>query len=333
MPGFVRPFSVLFDAPPHRGPVTDHFDGRRFHNRESTEHAGFGSLIKWMAGRKKGPWTRVDPEPGPPPPERVTGETCRVTFVGHATLLVQMDGMNLLTDPVWGARVGPGARLGPKRFRPPALNFDDLPPIDAVLLSHNHYDHLCEPTMRRLAETHGPVVYTGLGNGALLRRYGIEEVHELGWWQSAPFGETAVTAVPMRHFSGRGATDRDRTLWCGLHVAHPAGGLLFAGDTGYGEHFAAIRERLGGPRVALLPIGAYRPRWFMRSVHVDPAEAVQAHRDLGAQTSVAMHFGTFALADDGMEEPLRDLADARTEQGVDEASFRVLDHGIGAELP
>ena len=323
---------MIFDAPPYRGPESDHFDGKRFHNLEPGGH-GTGAALKWMLNRDKGRWTPVSQDPGPPPPEQVEGDCLRVTLVGHATLLVQLAGLNLLTDPVWADRVGPKGKIGPKRFRPPALRFEDLPPIDLVLLSHNHYDHLCEPTMRRLAAEHSPTVVTGLGNGALLAEYGVTDARELDWWQATAVGSSTVTSVPMRHFSGRGLTDRDTTLWCGLHVAHPAGSVLFAGDTGYGEHFTRIRERLGPPRVALLPIGAYEPRWFMKAVHVDPAEAVRAHEDLGAGTSVAMHYGTFALADDGMDAPERELGDALAERDLDEGAFRVLTHGEGALLP
>ncbi|MBO6940673.1 MAG: MBL fold metallo-hydrolase [Deltaproteobacteria bacterium] len=328
---------MFFNAPPYRGPESDHFDGTRFRNLESTTHGTPGSLLKWMMNRDRGPWTTVAEEPGPPPPERVSGQQCRVTFVGHATLLVQVAGLNLLTDPVWAERVGPRSKVGPKRYRRPGLRFEDLPPIDAVLLSHNHYDHLCEATMRRLATEHQPTVITGLGNAQLLSTFDVDDARDLDWWEHTTLdtgaGAVRVSAVPMRHFSGRGPGDRDRTLWCGLHVAHPSGGILFAGDTGYGEHFAQIRERLGAPRVALLPIGAYRPRFMMQAIHVDPAEAVQAHLDLGATTSIAMHFGTFPLADDGMDEPTEDLADALAERGVGDDDFRVIPHGVGVNVP
>jgi len=328
---------MFFNAPPYRGPESDHFDGTRFRNLESTTHGTPMSLLKWMMNRDRGPWTPRDGEPGPPPPERVSGDECRVTFVGHATLLVQVAGLNLLTDPVWAERVGPKSKVGPKRHRPPGLHFEDLPPIDAVLLSHNHYDHLCEATTQRLAERHQPTVVTGLGNAQLLRRFAVDDARDLDWWERTTLdtgvGEVVVSAVPMRHFSGRGPGDRDQTLWCGLHVAHPSGAILFAGDTGYGEHFGEIRKRLGAPRLALLPIGAYRPRFMMRAIHVDPAEAVQAHVDLGARTSVAMHFGTFPLADDGMDEPERDLAQALDEAELSAEDFRVVAHGVGVNIP
>ena len=324
---------AFYNAPPHRGPASDHFDGTRFRNTDrSIGHATAPSLLEWMLNRDMGPWQRIDQPPGPKPVVEVARGACRVTLVGHATLLVQMHGLNMLTDPVWATRIGPVSWAGPKRYRAPALRFDELPPIHLVLLSHNHYDHLCLPTMRRLWAEHRAPVVTGLGNAALLKQHGIENVVELDWWQTQMVGDVEITGVEMQHFSGRGPTDRDVTLWMGLTVHHPDGQVLFCGDTGYGEHFTRIRERVGSPRVALIPIGAFRPRWFMKRVHVDPHEAVQAHLDLGADRSVAMHYGTFKLADDGMDEPVRALAEARSELGVAEEAFRVLEHGHAAEL-
>ena len=325
---------ALFNAPGYRGPQSDHFDGTRFINRRGDgSHSHPTGVLRWLLTRKKGPWRNVDAEPGPPPPERVEGDTLRITLVGHATVLVQMAGLNFLTDPIWAERTSPVTFAGPKRFRPPGLRFEDLPPIDLVLVSHNHYDHLCVETLRRLSEKHRMPIVTGLGNVAFLEQQGIAGGVEIDWWDSTSIDGVKVQAVPMEHFSGRGPGDRDRTLWAGFVVRHPAGDVLFAGDTGYGDQFKEIRDRIGAPRVALLPIGAFEPVWFMSPVHVSPAEAVTAHRDLGAKTSVAIHYGTFALADDGMDEPVEKLVVARKEQGVSEDDFRVLEHGIGQDLP
>ncbi|MCA9612769.1 MAG: MBL fold metallo-hydrolase [Myxococcales bacterium] len=328
---------AFFNAPRWRGPLSDHFDGRRFRNTNpDMHHAKPRDLLKWMSSRERGPWRYVDTPPGPKPPERVEGDTMRVTFVGHATLLVQMEGLNVLTDPLFEPRTSPVSFAGPKRFRPPGIRFEDLPPIDLVLLSHNHYDHCCVPTLRRLAQTHGaPPIVTGLGNLALFEKEGIAGEHvELDWWQHVRIGESTVHFVEMQHFSGRGPADRDVTLWGGVAVEHPkAGTVLFCGDTGYGPHFARIRAHLGDVRLALVPIGAFRPRWFMRWVHVDPEESVRAHLDLGARTSVGMHFGTFALADDGQDEPLVLLDEARARHGVSPDAFVVLEHGAGFDAP
>jgi L-ascorbate metabolism protein UlaG (beta-lactamase superfamily) len=327
-----------FAAPPWRGPRTDHFDGRHFHNESGAAlHADFGSFLRWRFTRELGPW-HGEPHatPGPPPPRAVTGGALRVTFVGHATVLLQMDGVNVLTDPVWSARVSPVPFAGPRRVRPPGLRFEDLPPIHAVLLSHNHYDHMDVATLRRLARDHHPRFFTALGNAAFLAAKGIGPVEELDWWgdAAAPVAGLTVTAVPAQHFSNRSVGDRDVTLWCGFVLRGAAGAVYFAGDTGFGPHFAEIRARLGAPRLALLPIGAYRPRWFMGPIHVSPEEAVMAHHALGAGTSVAVHFGTFVLADDGETEPVEDLERyLATAPAPVRPRFWVLGFGEGRDVP
>jgi len=322
----------------HTGPPTDHFDGERFRNAAETVHASAGGLAKWMLTRERGSWQSfIDAEPGPAPPPRVGVGELRVTFVGHATVLVQMDGLNLLTDPVWSNRASPFGWVGPRRHRPPGIRFEDLPPIDVVLLSHNHYDHLDVDTLRRLAETHSPRIVTGLGNAALCEAEGIGGAEDLDWWQSTRASEQVrIVSVPARHFSGRGLGDRDQTLWMGHVVEGPAGRVYFAGDSGYGDHFTHIRERLGAPRLALLPIGAYEPRWFMQAVHMNPEEAVRAHVDLDAGTSVGIHFGTFRLTDEGQDEPVAALGRALTAASAEARGaprFWVLDHGEGRDVP
>ena len=313
----------LIAAPRYRGPLSDHFDGERFHN--------FGpgwqseqSFIKWMLTRDRGAWREWTDAPfGPPPPRNVGDGELRITFINHATTLVQLDGVNILTDPIWSERTSPVGFAGPKRHRPPGIRFEDLPPIDLVLVSHNHYDHLDVPTLRRLT---GARIITALGNGALMRRHGIVAA-ELDWWESRDI----VTAVPSQHFSARGLTDRNRNLWCGFVIGSQSGNVYFAGDTGWGTHFAEIGRRFQPMRLALLPIGAYRPRWFMKPAHIDPAEAVEAHHALKAQTSVAIHFGTFALGDDGEFEPVRDLESAIAANG--NPRFWILQHGEGRDVP
>ncbi len=324
-----------FSTPRWSGPVSDHFDGRRFHNGpEAAQPHGAAGLIKWMSHREQGPWRDfVDDPPGEPPPRRVEGPgALRATFVGHSTVLLQLDGLNVLTDPIWSERASPVAFAGPKRIRPPGIRFEDLPPIDVVLVSHNHYDHLDLPTLRRLAERDRPRMVVPLGNKAVLDKAGLPGSTELDWWQEAPLAPgVKVVAVPARHFSNRGPFDDGNGLWAGYVLEGRSGGrVYFAGDTGYGPHFKEIARRVGAPRLALLPIGAYRPRWFMGPVHMGPDQAVEAARDVGAQTSLAIHFGTFKLADDGEEEPVRDLEEALARSpGVD---FRVLRFGQGSDL-
>ncbi len=323
-------------GPRYQGPPSDHFDGRRFHNLDTTVRPRRpGEFWRWISQRTPGPWRPwTDAPPGPTPPRRVHGEALRVTFVNHATALIQTAGLNLLTDPIWSSRASPVSWAGPRRVRPPGLHFAQLPPIDLVLVSHNHYDHLDLPTLRRLHREHGPLFVVGLGNGALLRAAGIDRVLELDWWQRHPLAPgITLTATPAQHFSARGLCDRNATLWVGYHLDTPAGAVFFAGDTGYGDHFRQVRQRLGAPRLALLPIGAYRPTWFMARVHVSPAQAVRAALDLGAGTSVGIHFGTFRLADDGQDEPVHDLRRALRALGEAAPRFWTLDFGEGRLVP
>ena len=323
-----------FSAPRYQGPRSDHFDGERFRNQGEVAEHGWSDFWKWSRNREQGPWREwTDAEPGPPPPRRVGDGAIRVTFVNHATTLVQLDGVNVLTDPIWSDRASPFGFAGPKRVRPPGIRFEDLPPIDAVLVSHNHYDHLDLPTLRRLSEAFGPRVFAGLGNAQFLEREGISRATDLDWWQSVELRNgVRLTAVPVQHFSGRGMCDRAATLWAGYVLEGQGGKVFFAGDTGYGRHFAQIRERFGQPALSILPIGAFRPEWFMHPVHVTPDEAVQAHRVLGSRQSVAMHFGTFILADDGQNEPVQRLRAALARERISAGEFRVLGFGEGLDV-
>lgn len=316
-------------------PAGSHFDGVRFRNEEPSAHASFGGVLRWMVTRKPCPWPRVDDAPsGPPPPERVGRGQLRVTYVNHATVLIQMDGVNVLTDPIWSDRCSPVSWAGPRRVRPPGIRFEDLPPIDLVLVSHDHYDHLDLPTLSRLRDTFGPRVVCGLGNGAFLADNGIGGAEDLDWWGSAAVTpEVTVTAVPAQHFSGRGLINRDRTLWAGFVLTGPAGAVYFAGDTGFGPHFAQIAERFGRVRLALLPIGAYRPEWFMARVHCSPDDALRAHETLSAGTTVGIHFGTFRLADDGRDEAPERVAALLAEIPEPRPRFWVLGFGEGRDVP
>ncbi|HYO78113.1 MAG TPA: MBL fold metallo-hydrolase [Thermoanaerobaculia bacterium] len=297
----------LLSAPKDRGEKSDHFDGKQFHNLEPTTHAGFTDMLRWQANRDEGPWEKWrEITPATALPKRVAG--LRVTMVNHATLLVQTENVNILTDPIWSERCSPFSFIGPKRHHAPGIRFEDLPPIDVVILSHNHYDHMDVPTLQRLSREHKPRIFAGLGNGAFLRAQNIARVTELDWWDAAPVGPgVRVNAVPAQHFSSRGLADRDANLWCGYVIETTEGPIFFAGDTGWGSHFAKVNERFGRARLALLPIGAFRPEWFMCAVHISPKDAVRAAKDLEADLSIPMHYGTFHLGDDGQDEPLQVL--------------------------
>lgn len=324
----------LLSRPGRVHPASDHCDGARFFNPSHPERP-LTQVFTWLRTRKPARWPGwVDNEVFPPPPARHSTRLrdWRVTFVNHATVLVQVGPYNLLTDPVWAARVSPFRNLGPRRVRAAGVALKDLPTIDVVLLSHNHYDHLDLATLKFLARRDNPLVVTGLGNAPLLADNGIRHVSELDWWEHVAFKDLRIHFTPAQHFSGRGVRDRDMTLWGGLWVETSAGALFFAGDTGYGAHFREIRERLGVPRLALLPIGAYEPYWFMGPVHMNPDDAVRAHCDLDAGTSLSIHFNTFQLTDEPIDRPVRDLADALDRYRVEPSRFVVLKEGEGRAI-
>lgn len=303
-----------FSAPKYRGPKSDHFDGKRFLNLRRTEHSGFGKVLKWLMNRDEGRWTEWREITPSVPPER--SERLRVTWVNHSTMLIQVANVNVLTDPIWSKRCSPVQWAGPKRHHAPGIRFEDLPPIDAVLISHNHYDHLDDWTLKRLKRKQ---TFVALGNAAYLKG-----ATDLDWWEPAAISdEVRVHCVPAQHFSSRGLRDRDANLWCGFVLETPRGKIYFAGDTGYGPHFQMIRERFGPMQLALLPIGAFRPEWFMCSVHISPQDAVRAARELHAEVSIPMHYYTFHLGDDGQDEPVEIL---RREMTSD-ARFEILAPG------
>jgi L-ascorbate metabolism protein UlaG (beta-lactamase superfamily) len=321
-----------YSSPAYHGPPSDHFDGEQFFNA-GVEQKGIADLLRWQRTRERGVWRDyADEPPGPPPPRRVGPGQLRVTFVNHATTLIQADGLNVLTDPIWSERPSPLSWIGPRRVRPPGIRFEDLPPIDAVLISHDHYDHLDVPTLQRLSRRFPRArFYAGLGNAAFLAGKHIRNVRELDWWQELRLGQVTLAAVPAQHFSNRGLCDRNCALFAGYVLKGPAGVIFFAGDTGFGPHFAEIRRRYGPARLALLPIGAYKPEWFMGPIHMSPLQAVQAHEALGARTSVAIHFGTFDLADDGQDEAPAELRRALAQDPA--ARFWVLGFGEGRDVP
>ncbi|GHF36386.1 MBL fold metallo-hydrolase [Seohaeicola zhoushanensis] len=316
--------------PYYDGPVSDHFDGRRFHNPGGHPLNGFSALLRWQFGkdtRARWPQQVTSPHQGTRPEARV--DDLRVTMVGHATLLIQTAGINILTDPHWSERASPVQFAGPKRVTQPGIAFDDLPKIDLVLLSHNHYDHLDTITLRRLQAAHTPQVITPLGNDTLLRRLvpGIR-VSAHDWGAAVPTGPLTVHLDPCHHWSARGTRDRAMALWASMTIEGPAGRILFIGDTGFdrGRPYEVVR-RHGPLRLAILPVGAYEPRWFMSPQHQDPAEAVEGFLRCGAEAAIGHHWGTFQLTNEEREAPPQALAAALAARGIAPERFRALHAG------
>ena len=309
---------------------SDHFDGQRFFN--PTLPKGYVTLrrnVLKMLREPRKPWPAWVENRGVPRLDaKLDAGEIAITFVNHATFLIQAGGIAILTDPIWSERASPFRRIGPKRVRAPGVGFDALPPIDLVLLSHNHYDHLDLATLARLRARFDPTVLAAAGDGRLLAPLGFARIHELDWWEPVRPGDgLAITFVPAQHFSARGLFDRERSLWGGYMIESRGRRIYFGGDTGYSSHFVDIRNRLGSPDIAILGIGAYEPRWFMKTVHMNPAEAVRAHRDLGSRQSIGMHFGTFQLTTEAIDQPRIDLKVALAESDIPESEFVTLQEG------
>ena len=325
----------LFSGPRHRGAATANFDGERFHNPAELPRPGAAEVLGLVLSTHRGAWDEWrERAPGPPPPTRAGTGSLRATFINHATVLLQLDGVNVLTDPIWSERCSPLPFAGPRRHVPPGLRMEDLPPLDAVVVSHNHYDHLDLPTLKALSDRFAPRIFVGLGNRALLEAEGILHVEELDWWQEVALSPgVRLHGVPAQHFSNRGLVDGAGTLWLGYVLESAAGAAYFAGDTALAGHFAAVRHRFGPPRLAVLPIGAFRPEPVMSAVHMSPEQALEAHRVLGAGVSLGVHFGTFQLGADGQDEPPERLRAAVQAAPFPRPAFWTLAPGEGREVP
>jgi len=321
-------------APAHHGPHS-------FVNVPPQPVFTIWTQIRCLIGLEKPDPPAVDPAlfPSVFKPETVKPDLGRIrhpdpsaiqlTWIGHSSFLIQVDGLNILTDPVFSRRVSPVSFAGPVRLAPPGLDFKDLPAIDAVLISHNHYDHMDKPTLQRLGN--GPRAFVPLGHHRRLAGWGVFRVSELDWWQTSFLGPVLVHCVPARHNSNRGLFDIDQDLWSGWVVETKKGNIYFAGDTAYGAHFREIAARFGPIRLALLPIGHYGPHRLVKIVHMDPAEAILAHLDLGAALSVAMHWGTFPMSPAPPSEPLAEpplyFKKTLNEAGLSPAAFQLLKIG------
>ncbi len=294
--------------PEYRGPRSDHFDGRHFFNEEPFEEQQPSELARWQLKRQRGAWPDSDAIAAPAPPRRVGSGTMRVTMVNHATVLLQLDSLNILTDPVWSSHVGLEGQLGVRRHRPPGIPFDSLPPIDIVLISHDHYDHMDLPSLLRLQRRDHPRILTGLGNPGYLASQGVQGAGQLDWWQAASLGPgVRVTAVPARHWSGRSLSDRYERLWVGFVIEGAHDTVYFAGDTGWGRMYRELHARWSHFTLALLPIAPFRPRWYMARKHLSPEDAVRAAIATRSATVIPIHWGTFQLGDDGESEAVDTL--------------------------
>ncbi|MEW9805967.1 MBL fold metallo-hydrolase [Mesorhizobium sp. ZMM04-5] len=323
----------------YRGAESDHFRAGRFFNPEGEAPRGLADLLRWRMSRGRKAWPASWPSPFQPakPADRLDGPALRVTMVGHASLLVQTCGINVLTDPVWSDRVSPLSFAGPKRVNAPGISFDDLPPIDLVLVSHNHYDHLDCATLARIDRACRPAMITLLGNDGIVAAAAPgSTVTAHDWGERIDITDSiAVHVEPAHHWSARGTRDRRMALWGGFVIETPAGRILFAGDTGFhgGRHYRALADKHGGFRLAILPIGAYEPRWFMEAQHQNPEEAVDGMLLANASFAAGCHWGTFPLTDEAIDEPSRRLDAALAERGIDSHRFRAMRPGEVWDVP
>ena len=336
--GGVAAGKVHAAGPYYEGPVSDHFDGKVFFNPGGAEPNGFREAMRWKLNGERATWPAAWPEPATAavPEARVDSDDLRVTMVGHATILIQTAGLNILTDPVYSDRASPFSFAGPKRINRPGIAFQSLPPIDLVLLTHNHYDHMDIDTLARLKASHDPLVVTPLGNDVIVRqRVPTMRLHVQDWGDVLQVGPLVVHCEPTHHWSARGVFDRRKALWSSFVVEGPAGRIYHIGDTGFhsGINYRDARRKHGGFRLACLPIGAYEPRWFMKPQHQNPSEAVDGFTFLGTDFAIGHHWGTFQLTDEAVEAPRQDLFAALDAASILRDRFRPLVPGEAWAVP
>ena len=320
---------VVLSEKGYSGSPSDHFNGKTFINPSGRYSNGLPEVFKYLTSRNAEKWTndyetfvRKDPLP------KAVRDELNVTFVNHSTFILRYEHMTILTDPIWSKRCSPSQIGGPSRKRPPGVPYENLDKVDLVIISHNHYDHLDKNTIKDIIRDFDPHFVVPLGVDHLLRKWGSTKVVALDWWEDFVKDDIKISTVPANHFSSRGALDRDQTLWAGYVLEYKGHQTYFAGDTGYSDIFKTIGERFGKMDLAFIPIGAYLPRWFMSPIHVSPDEAVKIHKDVNSKQSIAMHFGTFALADDGPFRPVNDLQKALVNESVLEQDFLAPEEGF-----
>ncbi len=314
---------------------SDHFDGEKFFVPGIKIKKNIWQLLRWkFLENKKKSWAIFDGENATPSmAQQVNINHLSTTYVNHATHLIQLHQLNILTDPVFSNCVSPFKRVGPKRFRAPGIAIKDLPKIDFIVISHNHYDHLDLHSLKSLCEMYQPIIVVPLGNKKIIQKMNAKQIIELDWWESLQITpQQKITLVPAQHWSARSLWDANKALWGGFVIEADDLKVYFSGDTGYGTHFKKIHNYFGKIHVSILPIGAYEPRWFMKEQHINPEEAVLAHLDLNAHLSIASHHLTFQLTDEGVDEPTIELQKSLKKWGVSPLAFLIPENGATIEF-
>lgn len=322
-------YTVVSCTTYYKGPVSDHFDGTRFFNPNTENHnKTLWDIFKWRFFGESADW----PEEIPVAQSKnfrnlVSANELEVTFVNHSTLLVQMDGLNILTDPIWSVRTSPVTWAGPKRVRKPGVRFEDLPKIHVVIISHNHYDHMDLPTLKKLKDKFDPVFLVGLGNSYHLDFLDPQKIRELDWNEHYKIKDVEFIFTQVKHWSKRWLWDTNKALWGGFVIKSPSSRVYFGGDSGYDIHYKQAGEKFGPFDVALIPFGAYLPRWFMKNSHMNPAESAQAHLDLNSKKTIGIHFGTFQLTDEGVDDPIIELNKALKDLNISISDYLIPENG------
>jgi L-ascorbate metabolism protein UlaG (beta-lactamase superfamily) len=325
---------IVFIILPSCGPPkldikkSDHFDGKVFYNLDQSKlQKSFKDLWRWRFQSKKEDWPKwVDIKQQKILNPRVKKGELSIAFINHATTLIQIDGINILTDPVYSKRTSPLSFFGPKRVKLPGIKFEDLPKIDVVLISHNHYDSFDVKTLDRLIQRDNPKILFGLGNSYYLNKKDKKNTIEMDWQDKFVLQELTFIFLPAKHWSKRGLFDANKSLW-GAFAIIGSKKIYFAGDTGYSNHFRDAQKQFKYFDLSLIPIGAYKPRWFMKEAHMNPEESVMAHIDLNSQKSIGMHFGTFQLTNEKINDPIKDLEKAQKKYKIPKDDFLTLGQG------
>lgn len=322
-------FSVFGCASSERK-ISDHFDGKKFFYKGAPPQKSFFDLLKWQMTGEKVKWPEwLSDNEQPNLQTLVESDAVWITHINHASHLIQLNNLNILTDPIFSERASPYDWVGPKRIRSPGVQIDELPKIDVVIVSHNHYDHMDLKSIAELEKRFKPLFIVPLGNASHIKNSGAKNVHELDWWESKKVGvnQDEIFLTPVHHWSARGLFDQNESLWGGYVIQSSNLKLFFGGDSAYGPFFKEIYNRFGAMDVSIIPIGAYEPQWFMKDQHLNPEEAVQVHLDLKSRLSIGTHFGTFPLTDEGYDQPVIDLQAALLKLNISKLNFVTTKNG------